>query len=280
MRLSSCRLCTTIRSLLLVLLLALVAGCAPAAAPVAQTTRTAVSGEVLVFAAASLTDAFKEMGATFEQANPGTRVTFNFGASSALRTQLEQGARADVFASADQAQMDNARQAGLVIGEDRVFVRNRLTIITPRDNPRGITDVKDLGAEGLKLVTTQPHVPIGQYTAAMLDKAANDPTSGADFKARVEKNTVSREDNVRQVVAKVQLGEADAGVVYSSDVTPQVREQLQQVAVPDALNTLASYPIAVTRGGNEAGGRAFVQFVLSPQGQEALARWGFVKAGG
>ena len=238
-----------------------------------------MTGEVLVFAAASLTDAFKEMGTTFEQANPGTKITFNFGASSALRTQLEQGARADVFASADQAQMDNARKASLVVGEDRVFTRNRLTIITPRDNPRSVHEVKDLGAEGLKFVTTQPSVPIGQYTVAMLDKAAQDAAFGPDFKARVEKNTVSREENVRQVVAKVQLGEADAGVVYTSDLTPQVRDQLQHVVVPDALNTLAPYPLAVTRGSNEAGGRAFMQYVLSPQGQDTLARWGFVKAG-
>jgi molybdate transport system substrate-binding protein len=110
----------------------------------------------------------------------------------------------------------------------------------------------------------------------MLDKAAADPAYGADFKARVVANTVSAEDNVRQVVAKVQLGEADAAVVYSTDATPQVRAQLQIIQVPDPLQTLATYPMAVAKGSNAAGGEAFVEYVLGPQGQAILAKWGFL----
>ena len=236
----------------------------------------AVSGEIVVFAAASLTDAFQDLATGFQQANPGARLTFNFGASSQLAAQLGQGARADVFASADQAQMDNARKADAIAGPERVFAGNRLVLITPRDNPRQISGVRDLANRGVKVVTAQPNVPIGQYTAQLLDKAAADPAYGSDFRSRVEANTVSREDNVRQVVAKVQLGEADAAIVYGTDVTPQVRSQLQLIPVPDALQTLAIYPIAVAKGSNAAGGEAFVAYVLGPDGQATLARWGFL----
>jgi molybdate transport system substrate-binding protein len=250
---------------------------APAAAPTPSANAAApVSGEIVIFAASSLTDVFQDMANAFQQANPNAKVTFNFGASSQLATQLAQGARADVFASADQTQMDNARKSDAVVGQDRVFARNRLVVITPRDNPKQIMAVKDLANDGVKFVTAQTSVPIGQYTAQMLDKAAADPTYGSDFKSKVEANTVSKEDNVRQVVSKVQLGEADAAVVYSTDATPQVRDQLQLIQVPDPLQTLATYPIAVGKGANSAGGEAFVSYVLGSEGQATLARWGFL----
>ncbi len=235
-----------------------------------------VSGEIVVFAASSLTDVFQDMATAFQQANPNARLTFNFGASTQLATQLGQGARADVFASADQTQMDNARKAGAVGGQDRVFARNRLVLITPRDKPARISVIKDLANPGVKFVTAATGVPIGQYTLHMLDKASTDPTYGADFKSKVVANTVSQEDNVRQVVSKVQLGEADAAVVYSTDATPQVRDQLQIIQVPDPLQTLATYPIAVAEGNNAAGGEAFVGYVLGLQGQATLAKWGFL----
>src|SRR5438105_5821851 len=128
------------------------AACAePTAAPGER-----VSGEVVVFAASSLTDAFQDMANGFQQANPNARLTFNFGASSPLATQLGQGARADVFASADQTQMDNAKKADAIGGQDRVFARNRLVVITPRDNPKKIMVVKDLGNDGVKFVTAAP----------------------------------------------------------------------------------------------------------------------------
>jgi molybdate transport system substrate-binding protein len=247
----------------------------PAASALAEPVANA-TGEVTVFAASSLIDAFREVGAAFERANPNVKVTFNFGASSALRTQLEQGARSDVFASADTAQMDAAKRAEAVLAAEHVFARNRLVVIAPRDNPRKVASVKDLAQAGLKLVTTAPAVPIGQYTLDMLDKASVDTSYGSGFRAQVEANIVSREDNVRQVVSKVQLGEADAAVVYATDVTPQVRDQLTQIAVPDPLQTLATYPIAVTRGSNVTGGEAFSSFVLSQPGQDILRKWGFL----
>jgi molybdate transport system substrate-binding protein len=261
----------------------LLAACAPAAAtPTPHTAAaptaapTPASGEIVVFAASSLSDAFQELGAAFKTANPNAHVVFNFGASSQLATQLGQGARADVFASADQTQMDNARKGDAIAGQDRVFARNRLVVITPQDNPKQIATVKDLGNDGVKFVTAQPSVPIGQYTAQLLEKAAADAAYGASFKSRVDGNIVSREDNVRQVVSKVQLGEADAAVVYSTDATPQIREQLQIIPVPDPLQTFAAYSIAVATGSNAAGGEAFMNFVLGPSGQATLARWGFL----
>jgi molybdate transport system substrate-binding protein len=270
------RVSKVLAALLFGLLLLVVACTTPSAPPAGAPT--AVSGEVVVFAASSLTEAFQDMATSFQQANPGAKLTFNFGASSQLATQLGQGARADVFASADQTQMDNARKADVIAGQDRVFAANRLVVIMPKDNPKKIAAVKDLANDGVKFVTAQPSVPIGQYTAQLLDKASADPTYGADFKARVQANTVSQEDNVRQVVSKVQLGEADAAVVYSTDATPQVRDQLQLIQVPDPLQTLAAYPIAVANGTNSAGGEAFVAYVLGPDGQAALAKWGFLPA--
>jgi molybdate transport system substrate-binding protein len=253
--------------------LLLLTACGPSSQP---STPAAPSGEIVVFAASSLMDAFQDMATPFQTANPNTRLTFNFGASSQLATQLGQGVGADVFASADTTQMDNARQAGALNGPDQLFAANRLVLIAPKDNPRKLGSVKDLANDGVKFVTAQPSVPIGQYTQQLLDKAVADPTYGADFKTRVNANTVSQEDNVRQVVAKVQLGEADAAIVYSTDATPQVRDQLAIIQVPDALQTLAAYPIAVAKGNNSAAGQAFVAYVLGADGQAVLAKWGFL----
>jgi molybdate transport system substrate-binding protein len=251
---------------------------APTSAPaVSNTAATApVSGEIVVFAAASLTDVFQDMATAFQQANPNAKLTFNFGASSQLATQLGQGASADVFASADTVQMDNATKSGAVSGQDRVFAGNRLVLITPKDNPAHISGVKDLANGGVKFVTAQSSVPIGTYTLQMLDKADADPNYGAGFKDKVVANTVSQEDNVRQVVSKVQLGEADAAIVYSTDPAPRVRDQLNIIQVPEPLQTLASYPIAVAKGNNSSGGEAFVAYVLGPEGQAILKKWGFL----
>jgi molybdate transport system substrate-binding protein len=224
-----------------------------------------------------LTDAFREIGAKFHDANPGSKVTLNFGASTQLRTQLEQGAKVDLFASANQQEMDRAKQSGVIGGADRVIARNRLVVITPKDNPGEITTLKDLAKPGLKLVTVAPDVPIGVYTQEMLDKLAGDPAYGADYKDRANANIVSREPNVRQVVAKVNLGEADAAVVYTSDVTPDIGNTIGTLDVPDQFNTLAAYPIALVKDApNANGGTAFMAYVLGPEGQAALKRWGFI----
>jgi molybdate transport system substrate-binding protein len=244
----------------------------PVTSPVSQ-----ASGEVTVFAAASLTDVFNDMAQAFQAANPQAKVTYNFGSSSALATQLDQGARADVFASADQVQMDNARKGNHISGSDAVFATNRLVIITPKNNPAGVRSVADLAKPGLTLITAQPSVPIGVYTQDMLDKASLDPQLGTTFKDRVNANVVSQQTDDRQIVAQIQLGSADAAVVYKTDITPLTADALNAVDVPDNLNTRVSYPIATVTGGeNPNGGAAFNAFVLSPAGQAVLAKWSFV----
>jgi molybdate transport system substrate-binding protein len=232
-----------------------------------------------VFAAASLTDAFKEIGQLYE-ANTGIPVTLNFGASTQLRTQLEQGAVADIFASADQVQMDRARAAGAIVGPDVTFVTNRLVVITPAANPAGIRSAADLARPGVKVVTVAPEVPIGVYTQTMFDKMSQVELFGTDFKDRANANIVSREPNVRQVVAKIQLGEGDAAVVYRSDVTPQTAPDLLAIDVPDSFSTLATYPIALVQGGPQVElGGGFIALVLSPVGQGVLQKWNFEPVG-
>jgi len=231
----------------------------------------------VVFAASSLTDAFNEIGAAYQKTATGTKVSFNFAASTQLRTQLELGAKADVFASANQAEMDKAKQSNSIGGADRTFARNRLAVIFPKNNPANIMELKDLARPGLKFVAAAPEVPIGVYTQDMLDKMARDPTFGSDIKDKVNANIVSREPNVRQVVAKIALGEADAAVVYSTDVAPDVTVRIAKLDIPDRLNTLAAYPIAVVKNPpNPPAAEAFVAYVLGKDGQDILKKWGFL----
>ena len=231
---------------------------------------------LMVFAAASLTDAFNEIGVQFSARYPGAHVVFNFGGSQQLRTQLEQGAVAHVFASANTREMDAAIDAGLVVsGAQHTFVRNRLTVIVPRDNPGSVQALSDLAKPGLKVVLAGPGVPVGAYARAALDKM--NAQFGATFSSAVIANVVSYEDNVKQVVAKIQLGEADAGIVYTSDVTPSAAEQLIAIDIPDGFNVLADYPIAPLEAApNPELARAFVAYVLSDGGQSILRKWSFI----
>jgi molybdate transport system substrate-binding protein len=236
-----------------------------------------IQGQLTIFTAASLTDAFKEMGANIEQANPGTKVTFNFAGSPTLRTQLAQGARADVFASADEPNMQGAQKEGTIASEPRLFVRNQLVAIVPAANPAQVMRLQDLAKPGVKLVLTNKEVPVGNYSRQALTKMSQEASFGSEFATRVLANLVSEETNVKQVVAKVQLGEAHAGMVYASDVTPAVRGAVQVLAIPESFNVVAQYPIAVVRDApNAAGARAFIDYVLSPAGQAILTKHGFL----
>jgi molybdate transport system substrate-binding protein len=250
---------------------------AAAAAPAAS-SGAPVTGDILIFAAASLTESFNEIGMSFQAANPGARVAFNFAGSNTLAIQLDQGGQADAFASADTIQMGNAQKSGDLTSDPQIFAHNKLTIITPASNPGGVQQVCDLAKPGLKIVAAQTSVPVGQYTNDMLDKASTPDHCGEGFRQKVEANIVSRESDVRQLVAKVNLGEADAGVCYLTDVTAAVKPNVQEIAIPDDLNTIADYPIATTKGKNPAGGQAFMAYVLSPAGQDILAKWGFTRA--
>jgi molybdate transport system substrate-binding protein len=239
-----------------------------------------IRGALTIFTAASLSDAFKEMAARIEQANPGARLAFNFAGSPTLRAQLAQGARADVFASADEPNMSGAEADGTISGQPRVFARNRLVVIVPADNPAGIATLQDLSKPRIKLVLAHKDVPAGNYARQALEQMGHNPAFGADFPRRVLANLVSEETNVKQVVSKVQLVEADAVIVYATDVAPAVHSVVRAIDIPPQLNVIAKYPIAVVKGArNEAGARAFIDYVLSPAGQAILARYGFLVSG-
>jgi molybdate transport system substrate-binding protein len=239
-----------------------------------------LQGELTICTAASLTDAFKEMATRIEQANPGTKLAFNFAGSPTLRTQLAQGARADVFASADEPNMAGAEKDGTIMGEPRISARNLLVVVVPAQNPAGIKTLQDLTKPKIKLVLAHKEVPVGNYARQALERMSHDPAFGHDFATRVLANLVSEETNVKQVASKVQLGEADAGIVYSSDVTPAIRSAVQVIEIPPEFNVIAKYPIAVVKGArNETGARAFIEYVLSPAGQAILERHGFLGAG-
>ena len=247
-------------------------------APTPPLGSTSTTRELTVFAAASLSDVFKEIGAEMQQTHPRTKVGFQFAGSPALRTQLQQGAKADVFASADEQNMQGAQHDGTIAGAPRVFAQNRLVIITPVQTKIGITRPQDLTQPGLKLVIGQKDLPAGNYARQSFDRMSTDPAYGADFATQVLARVVSEEANVKQVVAKVQLGEADAGIVYSTDASPAVRAHVKIVEIPATFNVTARYPIALVKGcQNSEDATAFVEYVLSPAGQAILEKHGFIR---
>jgi len=240
-----------------------------AASPPASTLR--------VFAAASLSDAFGEIAQSFERSHAGTRVQLNLAGSQQLASQIEQGATADVFASADERWMDDVRAQQLLAGPDTVFALSRLVAIVPRTNPARISRLQDLGKRGVKLVLGARTVPVGQYSRIVLANLSKLPDFDSDYARRALANLVSEEDNVKAVVAKVQLGEADAGMVYQSDVTSAVARYVRVFEIPAAANVLARYPMAIVSGTRSPdAARDFVALTLSPAGQEILKRHGFI----
>lgn len=254
---------------------------APTEAPTAEAPAPASSKTMTVMAAASLTESFTEMGKAFEAKNPDVKVTFNFAGSQQLALQLSQGAEADVFASASKKYMDSAVESKRVNKEDsKTFVKNRLVVIYPKDNPAGIKELKDLAKSGLKLDLADKSVPVGQYSLDFLDKAIKDTAFGSQYKDDVIKNVVSYEDNVKAVLTKVSLGEADAGIVYVTDITANAADKIGKLDIPDALNSIATYPIAPLSDSKNADlAKAFVALVLSPDGQAIMSKYNFVPAG-
>ncbi|MCU0489079.1 MAG: molybdate ABC transporter substrate-binding protein [Anaerolineales bacterium] len=274
--------------LCLALLLASCAQPAPSGEPAAvsmptvqgETPATALVGSdktLSVFAAASLTEAFTELGKLFEEQNPGLRLSFNFAGSQQLAQQLGQDAPADVFASANQVQMEAVIGAGRVSTDQvRALCGNKLVVIFAKFNPGKLYQLKDLEREGLKLVLADAAVPAGQYSLEFLDKASKLPEYGETFKANVLKNVVSYEENIRSVLTKVALGEADAGIVYASDLSTPQGMDVGVMEIPSALNIDALYTIAPVQNSSQAALAAgFVEIALSQAGQEILARYGF-----
>jgi molybdate transport system substrate-binding protein len=234
-------------------------------------------GTLTVFAASSLTDAFGELANTFEDQNPGVEVRQSFESSSTLLTQIQQGAPADVFASAAQEEMNEAAKNGLVAGEPAVFVRNREVIMVPEGNPAGIENMRDLANPGIKLVFAEDGVPAADYALRILGKANSE--YGRGFRHDVLSNVVSREADVRASVGRVVLGDADATFGYASDYTPDVRDRVKVLPIPPDLNIIATYPIAVLKDAEDPQlARKWVDLVVSDEGQRVLEKWGFEPA--
>lgn len=235
----------------------------------------AIRGSTLtVFAAASLAEAFTEIGSAFEAAHPGVKVIFNFAGSQALRAQIQEGAQADVFVSASSGEVETLANGGFVRrGAAQVLLTNQLALIVPVDNPARIHALQDIAGPGIKLVLAAADVPVGIYARRAIHRM--DVEFGAGFEERVLSNVVSNEDNARQVAAKVRLGEADAGIVYTSDAiaTPGV----QQIEIPPGMNVIAEYLIApLSETANPGLAAEFIEYTLSEAGQAILRRWGFL----
>ncbi|NYT01969.1 MAG: molybdate ABC transporter substrate-binding protein [Methanosarcinales archaeon] len=236
--------------------------------------------ELTVYAAASLTGAFGEIGELY-QIETGEEVIQNFDGSQMLRTQLENGAYADVYASANEKHMQALMSQGLMDNSTvRVLLHNMMAVIVPGDNPGEIGELGDLARPGLKIVVGNREVPVGAYARQVLDNLAADPSYGEEFRAKVEENGVSEETTVNLVVSKVALGEADAGFAYVSDVLPPMRSQIEVMEIPEEYNVVADYYIGVLKGSEHPERAAgFIDYVMSEEGGAVLARYGFTPAG-
>ena len=232
---------------------------------------------ITVFAAASLTDAFTDIAAEFEEENPDIEVKLNFAGSQRLRSQMELGARADVFASADEAQMSLADEAGLIAGRSQTFALARLAVIA--NSKSDIRQVDDLATAGVKLVLAHESVPAGHYARLLLNRlSASDSGLGPDFEARVLDNVVSEETSVKFVEQKVALGQADAGIVYrpGAMTAKATGSAIELPLSTAAAEVRASYVIAATRDAEHPGPPAqFMEFAMSGRAQEIFASYGF-----
>lgn len=227
-----------------------------------------------IFAAASLSEAFKDVAKQLEKT--GHHYRFNFAGSQQLVAQLEQGAPADAFASADEMWMRYAKEHGLLEGDARLFARNRLVVITPRTNPGRVDRLADLARPGIKVLLGVDNVPVGRYARQVLTNLSQEDPR---FARRVLGNVVSQEENVKAIVTKVALGEADAGFVYVSDVSSAVRGKLRRIPISDDANVIAAYPVAVAKHARHSeAAQAFVDYLLTREGQAILVKHGFLPA--
>jgi molybdate transport system substrate-binding protein len=250
---------------LAVALLLAVAGCA---APGSDRERT-----LTVHAASSLRDAMSELAAAYQE-RTGIRLSVSYDASSALRARLEQGAVADILASADERQPQLLAEAGLTAGAPVRFAANGIALVVPLDNPAGIEAIEDLAAPGVGIVAAGPDVPISGYVTTLIEQLRTEHGLPADLAARIERNVRSREDNVRAVAAKVELGEADAAFVYATDALAS--ESLRTVALPPAAEVAVAYAAVVpSTARHKPDAAAFLAWLRSDEAQGILARFGF-----
>lgn len=266
--------------LIILIALLLTAGCRATTGLAGVFPRRAPGdGETLtVYAAASLTDSFPALADAFHERQPAVTVWFNFAGSQQLAQQLANGAPGDVLASADERQMNVAVDGGRVDpGSVRTFAANSLVVVVPQGNPANISRLEDLTTPGLRLVLATPEVPVGRYTRLFLEEASTPERLGAGYRDRVLANVSSLELSVRAVLTKVALGEADAGIVYSSDVTGSAGAQVETLPIPEPLNVTSNYLIAPVNDSEQAAyAREFIAFVRSPHGQSILREFGFL----
>lgn len=275
------RLVTSIAALAVVLA-ACSSGAAPTPSAPASSAAASVAppagaapGSLTIYAAASLTSVLAKVKAAYEAANPGTTLTISTDSSSALETKIEQGAPADVFLSADTANPQKLVDEGLAAGGLTKFAGNLLTVIVPIANPAGIQTPVDLAGAGIKVIAAGDAVPITKYANQLAANLARQPGYPADFVARYTANIVSKEDNVAAVVAKIELGEGDAGIVYGTDAKSSTK--IATIPVPDPANVPATYGgVVVKASPNGAAAQSFMGWLVGPDGQAILASDGFL----
>lgn len=232
--------------------------------------------EIIFFAASSLTDAVSEIVSEYEREHPTVTVRLNFAGSSQLATQLIEGASAHLFASANETQMQRLIEEKVIMSNSmQFFASNQLVLIVPIDNPAGISSIADLAQPGIKFVTASQDVPIGEYTRQSVTKMETSGEFAAGFEDAVLANIVSEEANVRQIVTKILLGEADAAIAYQSDVQLH-SSNLSVIRIPKRYNVVARYPIALLQKANDSRPVSdFIAFMQSAKGQSILTKWGF-----
>jgi len=229
-----------------------------------------------VAAASSLTEFMEDAKPIFEKAHPGVELAVTLAGSSVLRMQIEGGAPVDVFMSADQENMDTLK-AEHFVKRPQVFAHNKLAILVSRHCQKRIQSLADLATPGLSLVVGTPTVPIGKYTQQVLKKADRSGKYGKGFSRRVMANVISQEPNVKLTAVKILLGEADAAITYITDITAEMQKSATMVTIPEEVNVIATYPIGVVESSRSKDlARAFVDFVMSKQGQELLKKRGFM----
>ncbi len=267
---------------LLTLLTVLVAGCtttSPAASPTATATPAPQNVTLTVLAAASLSGAFNETIAQYEALHPNVNIMPTYAGTQVLKTQVENGAPGDVFASASTSYMNALVSEGYMSNSTVAnFTENKLALIVPTNNPANISNLTDLSKSGIKIVICAPSVPCGSYTMQLLNKTVNNSLYGPTFKPAVLKNVVSQETDVNSAVSKIALGEADAAFVYQSDVPASMQSQVKVITLPDNVNVLAIYPIGVlSQSKNPTVAQDFENYVLSSNGTAILDKYHFIR---
>jgi molybdate transport system substrate-binding protein len=253
---------------------------ASAAAPAAPATATsaapsAASARLTIYGAASLKGVLDKVKTAYETANPGTTLTISTDSSATLETQIEQGAPADVFLSADATNPRKLVDKGLAAGPAVDFAGNKLTVIVPTANPAGIKTPADLAKQGIKVIAAGDAVPITKYAAQLVANLAKESGYPTDFVAAYTANIASREDNVKAVVAKIELGEGDAAIVYVTDA--KASTNVAPIDVPATANVPATYAgVVVKASANASSAQAFLDWFAGPDGQAILAGFGFL----